>query len=436
MLTRFPRTGEVKTRIGATLGAEVAKDLHDRMARHTLRRLLALQACGEARAEVRTDAAFAGVVREWLGKGPAIRYQGEGDLGRKLTVAFANTFGGRTDRVVVVGADCPAMGARHLRDALAALEHADCVLGPASDGGYYLVGLVRSSYRKALGPLFSQMPWGSTEVLVQTQHAAQNAGLTVTLLEELADVDLAEDVPAAEALLAAERIGSDARVSVVVPALDDGRLVGAAVRSALAGGAAEVIVVDGGSSDDTPEQASAAGGRVITAERGRGRQMNAGAAEASGEVLCFLHADTVLPHGWAAAVRTALAEDGVVATAFDFAVPSDARHSAIVQAAGTARWRLTGTPYGDQAVCVPRSVFEDLGGFPDVPVMEDLEFAERLKRCGRVARVPLPAVSSARAWEQHGLVRPTLVNAMGIAAYRMGVSPQRIAGWRRRIAAR
>ena len=100
------------------------------------------------------------------------------------------------------------------------------------------------------------------------------------------------------------------------------------------------------------------------------------------------------------------------------------------------RWRLTGTPYGDQAICVPRQVFEALGGFPDIPVMEDLEFAARLRRFGSIRRIPLPAVSSARVWEQYGLMRPTLVNATGIAAYRLGVSPQRIAGWRQRIAAR
>jgi rSAM/selenodomain-associated transferase 2 len=280
------------------------------------------------------------------------------------------------------------------------------------------------------------MPWGSTDVLVQTQHAARNAGLTVALLEELPDVDLPEDVPAAEALLAAERVGRDARISVVVPALDDAALVAAAVQSALAGGAAEVVVADGGSADDTAARAAAAGARVVAVERGRARQMNAGAAETTGDVLCFLHADTVLPHGWADAVRSALGAGGVVAAAFDFAVPTGARHSATLQAGGTLRWRLTGTPYGDQAICVPRHVFEALGGYPDLPVMEDLELASRLKRFGRVVRIPLPAVTSARSWDENGLVRPTLVNAVGIAAYRLGVSPRRIAAWRQRIAAR
>ena len=436
MLARFPRLGEVKTRIASELGDEAAKDLHDRLARHTLRRLLALQACGEARAEVRTDAAFSGVVREWLGRGPGIRYQGEGDLGRRITLAFARNFGSRVDKVVVVGSDCPAMGTRHLRDALAALESADCVLGPATDGGYYLVGLRRSASQRALRPLFADMPWGSTDVLVQTLHAAQRAGVTVSLLEELADVDLPADVVAAEALLAAEKIGPTSRISVVVPALDDENLVGTAVRSALAGGAAEVIVADGGSADGTPQAARNAGARVVDGPRGRGSQMNAGAAQATGDVLCFLHADTVLPHGWAESVRAVLAADRAVAAAFDFAVPPGARFSAIIEAAGTARWRLTRTPYGDQAICVSRSVWEALGGFPNIPVMEDLEFAYRLKRFGRISRVPLPAVTSARVWEQHGILRPTLVNAAGIAAYRLGVSPGRIAGWRERIASR
>ena len=164
--------------------------------------------------------------------------------------------------------------------------------------------------------------------------------------------------------------------------------------------------------------------------------MNAGAAHATGEVLCFLHADTVLPHGWAEGVREALADDGVVAAAFDFAVPSNARFSGVIAAGGMARWRLTGTPYGDQAICLSRSVWEALGGFPDIPVMEDLEFAHRLKRFGRIGRVSLPAVTSARVWEQHGLVIPTVVNAIGIAAYRLGVSASSIAAWRQRIASR
>jgi len=434
LLTRFPRVGEVKTRIAEQLGAEAARDLHDRLAKHTLKRLLALQACGEASVEVRTDASFHGAVRDWLGKGPGIRYQGEGDLGTKLANSFASGFSKRVDKVVVVGSDCPALESRHLREALAALDTHDVVLGPATDGGYYLIGLSRSASARALGPLFADMPWGSSEVLLQTIHAAENTGLVVALLDELPDVDRPEDVEDAEANLSADSIGATSRVSVVMPALDDCEFVELAVASAWAGGAYEVIVADGGSGDATRERARTAGAVVIDSPRGRAAQMNAGAARAAGEVLCFLHADTVLPAAWADSVRDALAAPGTVAAGFDFAVDRNARHAAIIATVGRLRWRLSGIPFGDQAVCVPRYVFDALGGFPDLPVMEDLEFALRARRLGRIAHLSPSAVTSARAWDEHGLVLPTAINAAGILAYRAGVSPARIAQWRSRIA--
>ncbi|HSK47738.1 MAG TPA: TIGR04282 family arsenosugar biosynthesis glycosyltransferase, partial [Coriobacteriia bacterium] len=305
MLTRFPRPGQVKTRIAAELGDDVALDLHDRLARHTLRALLALQACREAVAEVRTDASFVHAGREWLGKGPTYRYQGEGSLGGKLHLAFAESFSRGDGHVVVVGSDCPRLRARHLREALAALEASDVVLGPAVDGGYYLIGIRHSAANTALNTLFADVPWGTAEVFSQTRNLAANAELIVALLETLPDVDIAADVAAAEealSCLTAER-SSSARVSVVIPALNEAPRIEGAVRSAVDGGAAEVIVADGGSSDSTGATAAAAGARVVDAMRGRALQMNAGAAEASGEILCFLHADTSLPPGFAKAAR-------------------------------------------------------------------------------------------------------------------------------------
>jgi len=233
LLTRFPRIGEVKTRIAEKLGDDYARDLHDRLARHTLRRLLALQACGEAHIEVRTDAAFHGAVRDWLGKGPGIRYQGEGDLGEKIANAFAGNFSARTSKVVVVGSDCPELESRHLREALTALDTHDVVLGPATDGGYYLVGLTRTAGSAALRPLFADMPWGTSDVLVQTIHAAENTGLTVAVLAELADVDRPEDVEAAERHLAADIVTPSSAISVVIPTRNEAERIGVAVASAI-----------------------------------------------------------------------------------------------------------------------------------------------------------------------------------------------------------
>lgn len=437
LLTRHPRLGEVMTRLAASIGDDAALEVHDRLARRTLSRLLALQATGEATVEVRTDAAFQQASREWLTpraprrSRPHYRYQGDGDLGAKLRLAFADGFGRKDERVVIVGSDCARLESRHLRAALASLDTADVVLGPATDGGYWLIGIARRAAERALGPLFGDIPWGSADVFSQTRNAAEKSGLAVAVLGELPDVDTAEDLDDALAALDADAIGGDSVVSVIIPALDEAATVSAAVRSALDGGAAEVIVADGGSADDTRDVAQRAGARVIGALPGRAIQMNAGAAVATGDVLCFLHSDTLLPPAFADLARSALARPRTVACAFDFAVPANARHAATITTLGQARWRLTGLPYGDQCPCMPRWVFHSLGGFPELPVMEDWEMARRLRALGCVERVPRPAVTSARAWERGGLIAPTLANLAVIAGYRLGFDPERLARWRR-----
>lgn len=440
LLARYPRAGEVKTRVASEIGDEAALELHDRLTRAALERLMPLQACGDALVEVRTDAAFVPAASEWLAPAtprrarPRFRYQGDGDLGAKLVFAFSEAFTRQAPAALVVGADCPSLETSDLREALELLSAgADVVLGPACDGGYWLVALTRESATRA-APLFADIDWGTGEVLAQTLAAASDAGLRVELLRELPDCDVPADVPAATAILDAEAASATAPASVVIPALDDEALVGTAVSAALAGGAAEVIVVDGGSRDATMDAARAAGARVLGSPRGRARQMNAGAEEACGAIVVFTHADTVLPAGFAAAAREALSRPAAVAAAFDFAVPAGAAHARLIAAIGQARWRMTRVPYGDQCLGMRTATFRRLGGFADLPTMEDVEIAARLRRLGRIERIAMPAVTSARVWEEHGLVRPTLVNAIGIAAFRAGVDPERIATWRRLIA--
>ncbi len=230
MLARYPRLGEVKTRLVPPMTAEEALDLHDRLTRHTLRALLAVQATGEARAEVRTDAAFARVAYDWLGRGFSARYQGEGDLGDRIRLACGESFAHGDQRVVVVGSDCPRLHASHLRDALRRLDGVDVVLGPADDGGYYLVALAKARAKESVPVLFSGVEWGTDEVLDRTLAICEEHGLSWALLERLPDVDRPEDVADAELALAADTLPADARVSVVIPALDDAELVGAADR--------------------------------------------------------------------------------------------------------------------------------------------------------------------------------------------------------------
>ena len=339
MLTRYPRLGEVKTRLAPPLSPEDALALHDRLTRHTLRSMLALQATGDARAQVRTDAAFARVAYDWLGRGFAARYQGEGDLGDRIRLAFGETFARGAERVVVVGSDCPRLTAGHLRDALARLDEVDVVLGPADDGGYYLVALGRDASKRSVPVLFSNVAWGTDAVLESTLAICEEHGLSSALLERLPDVDRPEDIPDAEAVLPQTPFRLTLASRWSSPRSTTPELVGSAVASARAAGAYEVIVVDGGSRDGTRLAAEEAGARVMDAAPGRAAQMNAGAAQAAGEILLFLHADTELPPDAAALAREALTVPGTVAGAFDFAVPSDARFAALISAVGRRRAR-------------------------------------------------------------------------------------------------
>ncbi len=435
ILARFPRLGEAKTRLTPPLSAEEALDLHDRLTRQAVRSVRALAVTGEARAEIRTDAAFQRAANEWIRERDiGYRYQGSGDLGARIALAFHDAFRRGAKRAIVIGSDCPRLSAPVLRDALGRLSAIDVVLGPAEDGGYYLIGLTRDAMKRGAAALFSDMPWSTDAVLSRTLERAEDAGLETALLVPLPDVDRPEDLQDAELALARSRVAPNACVSVVIPALDDAALVPEAIASARIAGAAEIIVVDGGSRDDTREVAAAAGARVVESPPGRARQMNTGAALAEGEVLLFLHADTTLPAGACEFAVDAFAQPRVVAGGFSFAVPRSARHSRLISGVGRARGRLGGSPWGDQGLFVSRDTFVELGGFPDQPTMEDFEFGRRLKRFGRVVTLRERAITSARAWAEHGLLRPTLTNLAVIAAYRCGVSAERLGRWRRRIA--
>ena len=220
-------------------------------------------------------------------------------------------------------------------------------------------------------------------------------------------------------------------VSIVIPVLNEAsHLPELLDRLAAFRDQAEVIVVDGGSSDGTAERARAAGwARVLTAPRGRARQMNAGAAAAGGEVLLFLHADTTPPPTALQEIRAAMADPGVVGGRFDVRLDSPRAIYRVVETFMNRRSRWTGIWTGDQAIFVRRAAFERLGGYPDLPLMEDVEFTRRLKRAGRRACLSSRVTASARKWEREGPLR-TIVLMWGLRfLYMLGVSPARLHRW-------
>jgi len=216
-------------------------------------------------------------------------------------------------------------------------------------------------------------------------------------------------------------------VSVVIPALDEAERIGATIDAALAAGAAEVLVCDGGSSDATSSLAESHGAHVLTGERTRGRQLNQGAGAAAGDILIFLHADTLLPPGAADAVERALADHVFGGFHLEFLEPGLDYVARLIN----ARTRLTRAPWGDQAQFARRETFLRIGGYPDMPIMEDYELARRMKRLGPTTLLPLTVRTSGRRFLTNGVVRTTCTNWLIIASYHAGVSPERLARWYR-----
>lgn len=208
-------------------------------------------------------------------------------------------------------------------------------------------------------------------------------------------------------------------ISIVIPVLDEERRIGDRLDELR--GFGEVIVVDGGSHDGTVERVrSFPGVRLESAPRGRAAQMNHGARLARGEVLLFLHADVSLPAGAAGHVERALADPRTVAGAFrTWHVAEDGRRALWLHLADL-RSRYSGLPYGDQALFVRRDAFWRAGGFPEQPLMEDLELSRRLRRLGRVAIVKASVRVSGRRFLAHPLRGALLVNAFPLL-YRLGV---------------
>ena len=228
----------------------------------------------------------------------------------------------------------------------------------------------------------------------------------------------------------ADARGSSLAVAVVLPVLDEEARVGERLAE-LVGRAwvREIVVVDGGSRDRTVEIAAAVPAvRVLVAPRGRGPQMNAGAQGTRADVLLFLHADVQLPEDAGRWIAAALAEPGVVAGAFRVRTVADAGRNWLgpVLRLPDLRSRWSRVPYGDQALFVRRAAFEAAGGFPEQPLMEDVELSRRLWRVGRVVTVPAEVRVSARRYLRHP-VRTLLAQRLFPALYRLGVSAETLA---------
>ena len=414
---RFPVPGKTKTRLIPELGIVGAADFQRRL---TEKIFATVQAVAHLNRAMDVEFCFtdgsSAQMRRWLGRRPVLTPQVQGDLGKRMQTALAQAFHAGCRRVVLLGTDIPGLRVEHLNEAFHALRNHDLVLGPSKDGGYWLIGL-----KQPLN-LFQDIQWDSPEVLEQTLSIAAQKGLKIHQLQPLMDMDSFEDIKAH----ASEWIRTSPYLSVVIPALNEEKNISTTIRN-IRDRDAEIIVVDGGSTDHTVERASQAGARVVKSPKGRAIQLNAGAAEAKGVILLFLHADTLLPKDYVAQIFEALMNAKVVAGAFRFKTTLQHPLMKAIECMANLRSRFLHLPYGDQGLFIKKALLGELGGFPEVPIAEDLFMVRRINKRGRIGILPSYAVTSARRWQTLGLIRTTLINQIILAGCFLGISPAKLA---------
>lgn len=219
------------------------------------------------------------------------------------------------------------------------------------------------------------------------------------------------------------------KLSIIVPVLNEAKELPVLLERllSLTRHGCEVIIVDGGSQDGSADIAECAGFTVVRAPRGRARQMNAGAARATGKVLLFLHADTQLPDGTAVLIAQALSGDESQWGRFDVCIAGRPVMLRVVGRMMNLRSRLSGIATGDQAMFVTRVAFDAVGGIPDQPLMEDIELSKRLRKMSRPACIARCVTTSGRRWETHGVWRTILLMWRLRWAYWRGIPASQLA---------
>lgn len=418
---RYPVPGKAKTRLIPSLGPEAAARLHRRLTEHAVavaRTTRKVAGKGHIDITLCYTGASKREFRAWLGTDLDYVPQPSGDLGTRMRAAFHHAFKSGFASALLIGSDAPGITPAILLQAIRGLRDKDIVLGPAADGGYYLIGM--NTEHPAL---FRDKDWGTDRVYKQTWRTIRDSGLRCLVLPELMDVDRPGDLPQVQKDPRFEdAITGHSSLSIVIPTINESTTIGRLLRRLGTSRTVQCIVADGGSEDDTTKIASQAGAEVMNASGGRAAQQNAGAKLAKGRLLFFLHADTLPPRGYAEDIRRCLDCPETVAGAFRFKTDATGAKMRLIEQVTNLRSGLLQCPYGDQGLFMEKRVFEEMGGFAPLPIMEDFELVRRLRHRGTVVTLGRAAITSARRWQQLGVIRTTLINQVMILGFHLGLS--------------
>lgn len=434
MFTKYPEKGKVKSRLSLYWDEDIVARLYRSFVEDLLDRLSG----GDYQFRIayypaERDKDFAGQFGDGFSYMPQI---GE-DLGERMKNTFIRCFSEGLQSVIIIGSDSPDLPRRIIEEAFQALKKHGAVIGPSFDGGYYLIGFSGKSF---FSSAFDGVAWGTDSVFKKTMQHLKEAGIPVHVLPVWRDIDRPEDIAA----LIKDNEKTDfagsktmtwllmrPRFSIIIPVLNEESAINPAIEhiGALqeANGSSEIIVVDGDPEGKTI--AAIRDTKVITAvwKKGRGNQMNRGAVLAKGDILVFLHADTQIPFNALTLIDSALRDTDCTAGAFDLAIASERSVFRLIEKTASLRSRLTRVPYGDQTLFFRRDYFNAIGGFADIPIMEDVEIMRRIKKRGeRIVFIDQPSTTSVRRWQEEGLLCCTLRNWFLISLYFSGVSPERL----------
>jgi len=412
---RYPEAGKVKSRLASSIGTVEAASVYEKLVRRTL-----------------------GVAREFLGGDPEARafvFFSPGKRRREVEAKFHGPWElmtqegshlgermGNADKalrslgfqqVVLIGSDLPDLDPHDLRNAFEALNRSSSVLGPAADGGFYLIGLA-----EPCDAVFASATWGTGEVLDRTQELLVRCGLRVLRLRCRSDLDEARDLH----LLEGQSLFDD-RLSIVIPTIGFGphmKRTLAFLQNQIWPGD-EIILAQGGMGvgpgiEETPDMI-----RHVSSPRGRGLQLNAGATAARGTLLFFLHDDSLPPAGFAHAIRRTCMDQAVGLGCFELQFFPTTPSLNLVAGWANFRSRRLRLPYGDQGLFCRREFFERVGGFRRPYLMEDVDFVTRCRRLGEVRVLPMEIRTSSERYLRKGVLRASMQNHMLMLLYLLGV---------------
>jgi uncharacterized protein len=418
---KAPIPGRVNTRLIPRVGPDGAAQLHEAFAADTLAMASSLSEVFdvELHSDVPTDAwSFAG--RRHL--------QSPGDLGTRMHTTLSDALAAGRPFVLILGSDSPTLPPQFILEFLR--FDADVVLGPTRDGGYYAIGC-----RTVDPQMFAGVTWSSAATRTGTKDALGRCGLSVAEGQEWFDIDEPQDL---ELLMGEGAKGHTFEaltqlgfpwLSIVIPTLNEASTIQRSLEAvARLGPKVEAIVVDGESEDGTARIAGECGVTVLRTPRGRGQQLRLGAEHARGEVLWFLHADSIPPPDAPDRIRKALEAAEVIGGNFDLVFDGGS------PAARKLTWiyphlRKLGLCYGDSGIFVRRKVYAAVGGFRCYPIFEDLDLIKRIRRHGRFVHLDSQIMTSSRRFEQRNFA---LVFAKWTAMqvlYWAGVHPAVLGRW-------